>query len=545
MERLFISFLFFLVSSVFASRHSNHHYRPLNVQEAYGFGYGFRFATFFQSNMVLQREPHRAVLWGYGEAGKDVALRVGQGRTYHTKVAIDYKGDSIWKIILDPTEASGPYHITGWSKWRGEDVQIIIKNVMFGDVWVCGGQSNMAFTASMLNASDFQRELKLAGSYRDVRLFTVDRYFSDTPVFELDYLHILQHWMVASPDAIGGSEWQYFSALCWIYGRKLYDLYQIPIGLVSSNFGGTRVEAWSSHNALQSCGIDATEYNTMYRWKHPELEGLDDYFSDQNTAHVLWNAMITPLLNVTIKGVIWYQGESNANSLTGTDEHNPYDCSFPAMIADWRKKWSLGTSGSTDPQFPFGFVQLAPLFSNKTEFPLVRYEQTAGYSTVPNEVQPNVFMAVAMDLPDNHSPYGSIHPRDKTTIADRLILGARVIAYGEKGIDFQGPVLDECTLIAANFKYQVKISYRNLDENGLKLLNINGFEFFTISSEAWVPVPTVTKTADNQNILLDVPNKHVIAIRYAWKEVPCDYKQCAIYSVTDDLPSPPTICYLK
>ena len=122
-----------------------------------------------------------------------------------------------------------------------------------------------------------------------------------------------------------------------MFGRLLYDEYKVPIGLIATSWGGTRVEAWSSPAALANCGL-----------KHHE-----EPKSPQNSYSVLWNAMICPFLNMTIKGAIWYQGE--ANSLYNSEI---YSGTFPEMINDWRKKWCEGTGGSTDQMFPFGFVQV-------------------------------------------------------------------------------------------------------------------------------------------------------------------------------------------
>ncbi|XP_071824346.1 sialate O-acetylesterase-like [Apostichopus japonicus] len=115
---------------------------------------------------------------------------------------------------------------------------------------------------------------------------------------------------------------------------------------------------------------------------------------------ILWNAMIHPLLNFTIKGVLWHQGEANAA------ESDRYACLFPAMINDWRRKWYEGTGGNTEVAFPFGFVQLCT--SNvpciNTNYPLIRRAQTASYGYVPNPMMEKVFMAVSLDLPDPESP---------------------------------------------------------------------------------------------------------------------------------------------
>lgn len=169
----------------------------------------------------------------------------------------------------------------------------------------------------MFNASE---EEALADKYPNIRLFTAALRSSDTPVQEL--LSVEQPWSVASSskhllihhllkllpllspcaETVGGGDWTYFSATCWFYGRSIYDFVQYPIGLVDTDWGGTPVEAWSSPDALAKCGItDKAVHRT--HWKQDP---------SPNQHSVLWNAMIFPFLNMTIKGAIWYQGEANA-----------------------------------------------------------------------------------------------------------------------------------------------------------------------------------------------------------------------------------------
>ena len=110
------------------------------------------------------------------------------------------------------------------------------------------------------------------------------------------------------------------------------------------------------------------------------------------------------------------------------------------MIADWRKKWAVGSLGTTEDDFPFGFVQLAPWFGN-TAPAGIRWAQTAGYGHVPNPAMPNTFQAIAFDLTDYNNPFGSVHIRDKTTVGKRLALGGISQAYGTPGIYWQGPTI--------------------------------------------------------------------------------------------------------
>uniref|UniRef100_H2ZGF6 Sialate O-acetylesterase domain-containing protein n=1 Tax=Ciona savignyi TaxID=51511 RepID=H2ZGF6_CIOSA len=238
--------------------------------------------------MVLQMAPYRAVIWGYGTVGAIVNVSLIQD-VYSTKVHPGPDDKGVWSVTLKSHAAGGPFMIQGVQDNHGLLHWILLKGVLFGDVWVCSGQSNMQFTVSMLKNP--AQELELASKYTDIRLMTVMEEVSPLPKYDL--IKIQELWSIPSNATLAGTDWSYFSAVCWLYGRHLFDALQVPIGLVSSTWGGTPIEAWSSGDALNHCGLD----------------GLKQVNPSQNS--VLWNAMIHPLLNMTIKGAIWYQGESN------------------------------------------------------------------------------------------------------------------------------------------------------------------------------------------------------------------------------------------
>ncbi|KAM4651390.1 sialate O-acetylesterase isoform 2-T2 [Discoglossus pictus] len=391
----------------------------------------FRFASYYGHHMVLQMEPSQAGLWGYGEVGALITVSLLKGMETITKKSIQTNDNTgIWKVQLDPVGHGGPYQLLASHDYNGTVSNITLTDIMFGDVWLCGGQSNMEMTVSQIfNAS---KELSEAGNYTHIRIFTAALETSQTELQDLAKVDL--QWSRPTPENLGHSDFTYFSAVCWLYGRYLYETLKYPIGLVESVWGGTPVEAWSSKRALKTCGLSEYGYNKRERFHVPEFVAGPCNYS------LLWNAMIHPLLNMTIKGVIWYQGEQNTNMNT-----NLYNCTFPALIEDWRQSFYEGTNGQTNRYFPFGFVQLST--NQKTEqkdnFPIIRWHQTADFGYAPNPKMVNTFMAVAMDLCDEKSPYGSIHPRDKQTVAYRLYLGARAIAYGDSNVAFQGPFPDK------------------------------------------------------------------------------------------------------
>jgi sialate O-acetylesterase len=205
--------------------------------------------------MVLQRAPQRAIVWGFGDANKLTTLRMNN-KIYRTRSNIESEnqlGESIWSVTLDPVSDEGPFDIhVSQPLPNGTLVTITLHDVLFGDVWICSGQSNMQM--SVIDIFNATEEIANAGKYPKIRLFTVQRNWSATPLEEL--LDITEKWSVASPESVGGPSFQYMSAVCWLYGRMIHEaLGDRPIGLVDTSYNGTRIEFWLPPKAVRDCGI--------------------------------------------------------------------------------------------------------------------------------------------------------------------------------------------------------------------------------------------------------------------------------------------------
>lgn len=205
--------------------------------------------------MVLQRAPQRAVVWGFGDPSTLTTLTIN-AQTYTTISQIEIanaQNESIWSVTLDPVSDEGPFdiHVSQPSQ-NGTVITITLHDVLFGDVWICSGQSNMQLTVGMIyNGSE---EIAQASNYPKVRVFTAALRTSVTPEEEL--LGIVLNWSLPSTKSIGGPEWSYMSAVCWLYGRMIHQaLNGRPIGLVATSWGGTPVEAWSLPQGLKDCGM--------------------------------------------------------------------------------------------------------------------------------------------------------------------------------------------------------------------------------------------------------------------------------------------------
>ncbi|XP_068274320.1 sialate O-acetylesterase isoform X2 [Nyctibius grandis] len=454
------------------------------------------FASYYGDHMVLQKGPAGAVVWGYGELGAAVTLVLSEdGGFIVMKKTAPVKGPSgTWTAVLDPMAQGGPYALTAGQG----SANVTLRDIYFGDVWLCSGQSNMAMT--VLQIANASRELAAAARYPHVRLFAAAPARSAVELEDLERIDL--PWAVPTAENLGQGNFTYFSAVCWLLGRYLYEVLRYPVGLVEAAWGGTPIEAWSSPRALRACGL-------------PEDTG-----SPPTSSHR------PPSLS----------GPGEANAFLHTDRYN---CTFPTLIADWRRAFHAASAGQTEPLLPFGFVQLSTYRRQSPDdsFARLRWHQTADLGVVPNARMPGTFMAVAMDLGDERSPYGSIHPRDKQNVAHRLQLGARAVAYGEKEVIFQGPyptrAVLEVTRGLLNVTYSQELVWRRRDTPA--------FEVCCSSQPSpcgWLPAPVVTVESRRVTLALAGCGTLVLGLRYAWAEWPCDYKSCVLYN-TQGLPAPP------
>jgi len=225
---------------------------------------------------------------------------------------------------------------------------------------------------------------------------------------------IEQAWAVGSTSSVGGPDWGYQTAVGWLFSRQIFDSIgkNVPIGLINNNWGGTTIQQWSSPEALKACG--------------------------QQGSGNLWNAMIVPYTvgPMTVKGVTWYQGESNIGQ---TDY---YACAFPAMISDWRAKLR-------NPSMWFGFVQIAGYNYGPGPNPAdLRQAQLSALTLA------NVGYATAVDV----GTWNDIHPKNKQTVSTRLANSALQQVYGQS-IAWQAPLYASATQETAGTKITVTVSF--------------------------------------------------------------------------------------
>jgi len=338
-----------------------------------------RLPKIFTDNMMLQRDlPVR--VWGWADAGEAVSVAL-QGTTVATKA--DDKGQ--WAIELPAIKTGENLELTV----QGNNSQSL-KNIVVGDIWVCSGQSNMAMAVKpCLDAAEDIR----AANLPKIRRLKIKNVKSGQP--ELD-AQTATPWQVCSPETAPG-----FTAVGFYFAREIHQKTGIPIGIIDTNWGGTRIEPWTVGDEPA-----AAEAKT-------DKSGL-------------YNAMIHPLVRLPIKGALWYQGEANGG------EGDTYYEKMRALIGGWRKQWGLG-------DFPFYYVQLANFQAPSVDpaggngWAKLREAQTKALSI------PNTGMAVIIDtVPLAQS--GNIHPVNKADVGLRLARWALKQDYGQKDLEVSGPL---------------------------------------------------------------------------------------------------------
>jgi sialate O-acetylesterase len=316
------------------------------------------------SNMVLQQNS-QATLWGWANPTERFVIISSWKTTVDSVMAFN---SGKWKVKVSTPAAGGPYTIT----IKGRMNTIVLENILIGEVWICSGQSNM----EMSNTQQIKDEG--ANSNNDkIRFFTV---FKKTSEYPQD--HCEGEWVSCNEETL-----RRFSAAGYFFGKKLHTELNVPIGLIQSAWSGTPVELWEPNEVLDSDPA-MKEAATKIR----------DVTYRPNKPGYIYNAMIYPIANYTIAGVIWYQGEGN------TARASTYEKMFTGMIGAWRKQF--------EQDFPFYYVQIAPYTYESTyEAALLMEQQTRSLS------YPKTGMVVITDLVDNIKDQ---HPKNKLDVGLRL-----------------------------------------------------------------------------------------------------------------------------
>ncbi len=426
--------------------------------------------------MVLQQGT-KCTLWGIADPGEEVSAELDTGEKVGEATGTKADNDGKWTLALAPRKAGGPYTLT----IKGKNT-LTLKDVYVGEVWIASGQSNMEWpvelSANPKQVSDNSKNPK-------IRLFTVEHRVSETPVADVavnstNQRRITGKWLECGPQTVPS-----FSAVAYFFGRDLQKALDVPVGLIHSSWGGTVAEAWTSREALEA---DPALKHLLP--KSPIQAG------NPNQGTVLFNGMIAPLLPYSIKGAIWYQGESNAGRAW------EYRTLFPAMIQSWRAAFKQG-------DFPFLFVQLAPFMATTTVPEDCAWAELRDAQLYTSLKVPNTAQAVITDAGET----SDIHPRRKEPAGARLARAARALAYREK-IEYAGPVFREMTVEGNKAVLHFSHTGKGLEAKGGLPLG------FTIAGEDRKFVNAHAEIKGDKVVVWNNQVEKPVAVRFGWANYP-------------------------
>lgn len=427
----------------------------------------------FSSNMVLQR--NQAIpIWGWAAPGEKITVTFNK-QTASTKA--DKKGK--WKVNLKQEAAGGPFTLSV----RGKN-EVVVDNVLVGEVWLCSGQSNMEMFVEHSSDKRYERDIRSANNPM-IRHLKVERTVSEMPLDDFK----TTGWKTADDS----NNVRTFTSVGYFFAKKLYEELKVPIGLINSSWGGTVVETWTSREVLDT----AEEFKGSVKTTFAAVKAASENGQvwPNNYPSLLFNAMINPLINYGIKGALWYQGESNAGRA------KQYATAFPLMIRDWRSRWKQG-------DFPFYFVQLASFEANHgnsakgSPWAELREAQTATLAL------PNTGMAVTLDIGETKD----IHPANKKDVGLRLAAIALNKQYG-KGGEYSGPVFESLSVegnkAIVNFKHADGLWIK--DNYGY----LKGFEVAGADQKFYYAKADIK---DGKVVVYSDSVSAPVAVRYGWAD---------------------------
>ena len=410
----------------------------------------------FGDHMVLQRNSE-VKIWGWANPEEEIIV-VSSWDELQYQIVANHKGE--WKVYIKTPEAGGPYSIL----IKGNK-EIVLNNILIGEVWLCGGQSNMEMSANW-GIDNGEEEVKNATDF-GIRFFNVPQLTTATVQDNL-----LGSWRESTPETMKD-----FSAIGYFFAKRLReDLKDVPIGLISSNWGGTPAEIWMPAEVVQNDPVlleNARKFNKQeYEPRQPGRA---------------YNAMIHPIVGFKIAGTIWYQGESNVGTLI-------YDQILAALIASWRKVWK--------DEFPFYYVQIAPCKTGSNNF----------FNAILRDSQRKMLRKVSktgMVVISDVSDVKEIHPKDKKSVGIRLANLALSKTYKIGNTLVNGPLFKDFVVE----KDKVVVSFDAADGLHFKNKNANQFE---MAGDDGVFYAAEASIINNQVILTSKKVENPVKIRFAW-----------------------------
>ncbi|HEY1052768.1 MAG TPA: sialate O-acetylesterase [Prosthecobacter sp.] len=459
-----------------------------------------RLPALFSDHMVLQQDTSVPV-WGWAGAGEKVEVSIA-GQTQTATTGPDGK----WQVKLTPLKSAEPLEMTV----KGINT-LTVKDVLVGEPWLCSGQSNMVMTVA--NSKDYEKE-RATATLPMIRMFTVASGRSKEVKDDC-----VGSWIVCSPDTVGA-----YSAVAFYFGRELQQHRGCAVGIINSSAGGTLIESWLNTDAQRACvdlkpffeqrdrlmrefdreAAEVTHQKSMAKWKlaadtakaagHPEPKQPShprSSFLGAMDVGGLFNGMIAPLIPYAVRGIAWYQGESNAHP----DRTRFYETQLRLLVRDMRERW--------DTELPFVWVQM-PNLNKKMPWPEIREAQLKCLNL------PKTGMAITIDAGESKDT----HPKDKQTVGHRLAQWALGHVYGEKVPSISGPLPAHHEIRGS----QIIVHFHHAD-GGLmsKGGELKGF-LMAGANHAWKPA---TARIEGDTVVIASPQvSKPVAVRYAWASDP-------------------------
>ena len=418
-----------------------------------------RLPSIIGDHMVLQ-ENSNVKIWGWAEPNKEVLIIPSWSQdTVRTKST----GDTKWLAsIQTPAADNRTYTLTVQTQQR----KIEVKDILVGQVWLCGGQSNMNYSAAQ-GITDMQEELQKPMN-PTIRLFTVTR--NSSPWYQEE---CEGKWQVCNAKSA-----LWFSAVGYFFGKTLSEALSQPVGLINASWGGSPVETWTPASSMS---------------KEPALKGMwtknRKSKSPYNyTIGSMYNAMIHPITNFALAGIVWYQGEANVG-------HTSYADAFSLLIDSWRMRFGR--------DLPFYFVQIAPYkYKHPNSGAEIREQQARVAAS-----KDRTGMVVVSDLVEN---VGDIHPRRKQEVGRRLANWALAETYGKPGSKYR-----HATFASITVKGQKAIIAFNNAEGGI-VSDGNPAEALEICDASMVfrPSRAMIDQKDGSLIVWNDAVRKPVAVRY-------------------------------
>jgi sialate O-acetylesterase len=422
----------------------------------------------FADGMVMQQQTN-ANLWGTATPGKQLTVVTGWDKKQHT-ASVDKNGH--WRLSVATPSAGGPYTLT-----FSDGTAKTLSNILIGELWLCSGQSNMEMPMKGYKNQPVAHATMdiLRSANPQMRLFTVKRTSTIEPQTD-----VVGTWSEACPETVRG-----FSATAYYFGRLVNEVLKVPVGLVVTSWGGSACEAWMRADWLKAFP-DA---------KLPHSQA--DIKSPNRTPTALYNGMLHPLIGLTMRGVIWYQGEDNYNRA------NTYADMFATLIKGWRSVWGEG-------DFPFYYSQIAPydysLITAKGE-PVINSAYLREAQAKVELRVPNTGMAVLLDAGLREG----IHPLKKQVAGERLALLALTKTYGVKGVAGESPYYKSMEVHGDTVTVSFERAGMWVNGNGSfesKNFEVAGADKVFYPARAWISRSKVLVKSEQ------VP--HPVAVRYAF-----------------------------